>query len=163
MQIHRLVNSSSQSKQYRSGFFGSQAPPLFRQDSWDVTSQIVYAVKHRGWVTKLVTGVALLPVNGRAKTPSLFWCTQSNTRSQVTDRSFVYNFLVKLVVRSSHYLLTVTRQGSTPPLTNFVTRPLCFTSYTICDVTSQLSCLKRVGAWDSNTYTTVQVYEHPGR
>ena len=35
-------------KLYRAGFFGSDAPPPFRLDSWDLTSQKVYAVKHRG-------------------------------------------------------------------------------------------------------------------
>ena len=45
--------------------------------------------------------------------------------------------------------LQVTRQGSTPPLTYFVTHSLCFIAYSIYDVMSQLSYLKGGGAWDS--------------
>ena len=33
-----------------------------------------------------------------------------------------------------------------PPLTNFVIYPLCFTAYTLCDVTPQLFSLKGGGA-----------------
>ena len=44
--------------------------------------------------------------------------------------------------------LPVTRQGSTPPLTNFVIDPLCFTGYTFGDVMSQLFILKGGGASD---------------
>ena len=42
----------------------------------------------------------------------------------------------------------VTGQGITPPLTNFVIYALCFTLYTFCDATSQLSSLKGGGASD---------------
>ena len=42
----------------------------------------------------------------------------------------------------------VTGQGSTPSLTNFITYPLCFTTYTFSDVTSQLFSLKEGGASD---------------
>ena len=56
--------------------------------------------------------------------------------------------------------LPVTRQGSTPPLTNFIIYPLCFTAYTFCDVTSQLSSLKGGGALDqkTQTYTIMMFY-----
>ena len=77
-----IIQCKYNSKQYRYGFFESQAPALIRQDSWDLTPQIVYAVKHRGRVTKLLRGgcyLALLPVNMRAQTPFLFQRTQSNT------------------------------------------------------------------------------------
>ena len=45
-------------------------------------------------------------------------------------------------------LFPVTRQGSISTLTNFVIYPLCFTGYSFCDVTSQLTSLKGGGASD---------------
>ena len=40
------------------GFFEAEAPPPFRLTSWEVTSQIMHAVKQRGEVTQLVRGGA---------------------------------------------------------------------------------------------------------
>ena len=67
--------------------FGSDAPPPFRLDSWDMTSQKIYAVKQRMGNKISERGVLPCPITyeQRAQTLSLFWCTQSNTDNSVTS------------------------------------------------------------------------------
>ena len=59
----------------------------------------------------------------------------------------------KVKVRSQQYFTYLWQSKVTPPLTNFVIYPLCFTAYTYCDVTSQLFSLKGGGASNPKTQT----------
>ena len=82
----------------------------------------------------------------------------SPTRFDCRGIKELINFIVILCVHRKRCALRYlrSRQGSTPPLHNFVIYPLCFYAYFDCDVTSQLVSRKGGGASDSKNqaYTT---------
>ena len=86
---HNWVGKIWSSSIDRFGFFKSDAPTLFKLDSWDVTSQKVYAMKLRGWVTQLVRGgcyLALSPVKGEHKL-LLFFGVHNTYQKQINSLS----------------------------------------------------------------------------
>ena len=78
-QVCLIISRVTDYQQYRSGFFGSDAPPPFLPISWDVMSQCMYKVKQRGQITKLGRWGCYLALTGRRRAQKAsFRCTQSN-------------------------------------------------------------------------------------